>query len=48
LAGQLRQAEAVLTAPRPPSLEGVLADPLENLRWFQLPSQCLTTIPTTP
>jgi selenocysteine lyase/cysteine desulfurase len=42
----LRQAEAVLAAPRAaPAADGVLADPLERLRWFELRGECLTATP---
>jgi hypothetical protein len=45
LAGYLRQAEAVLAAAPRAALaaDGVLAEPLERLRWFDLPRECLAT-----
>jgi hypothetical protein len=46
LAGYLRQAQAILTEPRQaPAPSGVLADPLERLRWFELPGERLATTP---
>ena len=43
----LRRAEAVLAAPReaPAAADGVMADPLERLRWFELPGECLAATP---
>jgi selenocysteine lyase/cysteine desulfurase len=42
LTGYLRQAELILAAPRKvPAATGVLADPMERLRWFELPNACL-------
>jgi selenocysteine lyase/cysteine desulfurase len=46
LAGYLRRAEAILAAPREaPATDGVMADRLERLRWFELPGQCLAAAP---
>jgi hypothetical protein len=47
LAGYLHQAQEILAAhPNPDATNGqvspVLPDPLERLRWFELPGVCLT------
>ena len=49
LAGYLAQARAILAAAPDPDPGGgggpappALPDPLERLRWFQLPDACLT------
>jgi hypothetical protein len=45
LAGYLAEARQILDAAEPPDSAGLpagLSDDFEHLRWFELPSECLT------